>query len=198
LIELLVVIAVIALLVAILLPALNTAKSISRSSLCQSNLHNLAQAYASRQANLMLNGKQANAEVIRNPWGWPGDLSPYVGDVSEPFQCPEADPFKEGPSARAPGQAPTQPRPCRRINAAALTDVADATVSVNRRQMITWPTSFTPLWKGLVFAGMDTRPESLQLVAIGVVVEAKKLPESSWKGSPWATRLSAADGQGAV
>ncbi|MFP4054747.1 MAG: type II secretion system protein [Phycisphaerae bacterium] len=96
LVELLVVIAVIALLVAILLPALNTAKSIARSSLCQNNLQKLGQAYASRQANLMLNGKPANTEVIRNPWGWPGDLSPYVGDMAKPFQCPEAEPFEEG------------------------------------------------------------------------------------------------------
>jgi prepilin-type N-terminal cleavage/methylation domain-containing protein len=68
LIELLVVIAVIAILAALLLPALNGAREASRQSVCRSNLH---------QIHLALESYKNDTELYG--WGWDMGIQPYLG-----------------------------------------------------------------------------------------------------------------------
>lgn len=100
LIELLVVISIIALLIAMLLPALGGAIESARNAKCRSNLHQLgiAQfAYASTNDNQFTaarrwvattKGGYGNPTDINNIYD--GDLYPFVGNVPEIYLCPVA------------------------------------------------------------------------------------------------------------
>ncbi|MFP4215848.1 MAG: type II secretion system protein [Planctomycetota bacterium] len=91
LVELLVVIAVIVLLIAILMPALQQSKDLARSALCKNNLKELTTAYSMRQADRMNKGRGYTDAVVRNVYGWPGELNEYAGGESDVFMCPSAE-----------------------------------------------------------------------------------------------------------
>jgi len=89
LIELLVVISIIALLVAIVLPVLSTARETSRSVACLSNIRQmgmLAMIYANENDNIIVydvySDPQANSEIKRRIWLW--TLASYL-DVGTDF-----------------------------------------------------------------------------------------------------------------
>ena len=93
LIELLVVISIIALLIAILLPALGAVKSLARSTQCLSNARQLATgfyAYASENNGETIGGFAQGNNVPQ----WCIALSDYYGDVDDALRCPEA-PYPE-------------------------------------------------------------------------------------------------------
>lgn len=107
LIELLVVIAIISLLVSILLPSLQQARDLARSTYCTSNLHHVgiaAETYATEfngyhppAAICRLWGEPASWDQMRaNVWGWDMLLRQYLGrdsgdNATDPLamlQCP--------------------------------------------------------------------------------------------------------------
>lgn len=100
LIELLVVISIIALLIALLLPALARAIDSAKAAQCRSNLHQLGvaqYAYASANDNVFTASRRWVA-TTRGLYGDPtdsrnitdGDLYPYVGNQPEIYLCPVA------------------------------------------------------------------------------------------------------------
>ncbi len=104
LVELLVVIGIIAILIALLLPALNKARQQSRALSCLSNLRQIAMAtqlYAHDNKDMLPYGDTS-------PWGnnWPTSLAPYLGkrlgagsgNVNWPavYKCPSAGLPDEG------------------------------------------------------------------------------------------------------
>ena len=94
LIELLVVIAVIAILVSVLLPALNRARAAGRSAVCKSNLHQIALAIKLYSADFGAYPLYVSPQPIPPPWAgsfspaqgaadyWPDQLKPYTHDIS--------------------------------------------------------------------------------------------------------------------
>ena len=98
LIELLVVVAIIALLVSILLPALNEARESAKKTLCAVNLHGLALAnclYASNHDGFFVPG----ASDIYDPGGglsrWHG-YRPTINDPFDPDKGPLSPYFQDG------------------------------------------------------------------------------------------------------
>ncbi len=103
LIELLVVVAIIAVLIALLLPALNSARALGRSALCQSQMRQLA--YGTR---LYADQNQDSFPTFyMNPpsytfWDWKVSIAKAMGmdlpdNYKEYFHCPEADITKPYP-----------------------------------------------------------------------------------------------------
>ena len=85
LVELLVVITIIAILMALLLPAVQTARENAQDTQCKANLHNLGIAYH-RYAST--HGDTATIGMYK---GWAGRLLKYSADVGEVFICPNDD-----------------------------------------------------------------------------------------------------------
>jgi len=96
LIELLVVIAIIALLMAILMPALQRVKKQAKAVACQSNLHQWAvvfEMYAGQNDGYFWSG-----DFNRGGWeqyAWVGPLRPYYSDEKEMRFCPTATKLRE-------------------------------------------------------------------------------------------------------
>jgi prepilin-type N-terminal cleavage/methylation domain-containing protein/prepilin-type processing-associated H-X9-DG protein len=80
LVELLVVIAIIAILMALLVPAVQRARQASLRTECASNLHNLGVAFHNWKA---LNGKKPFPTT-----SWVSELSPFVENTTKVFLCP--------------------------------------------------------------------------------------------------------------
>jgi len=94
LIELLVVISIIALLIALLLPAIERAREVARLTVCSSRLSQLALAqhgYASDHDGALTGCQSATAYPQWSPGFWPEALWPYT-DRAEVFLCPSQQP----------------------------------------------------------------------------------------------------------
>ena len=86
--ELLVVIAVIALLVAVIMPTLNSAFAYQRYINCAHNLSELGVAYGTMFANRRLNGETGIGALDS---GWPKEFEPYVASSQTVFWCPATE-----------------------------------------------------------------------------------------------------------
>ncbi len=81
--EVLAVIAIIAIIISILLPAFKKSKRNVYTTICQTNLHQMHVAFASRKVD-----SSAGSVQFTDPYAWPRDLAPYTHDSSL-FICPE-------------------------------------------------------------------------------------------------------------
>ena len=93
LIELLVVIAIIALLMAILMPALQRVKKQARAVACQSNLRQWGLCFKMYTDDY--NGRFSN--VSRDKYYWYSILSPYHSDSNDLLLCPMATKYVDNP-----------------------------------------------------------------------------------------------------
>ena len=96
LVELLVVITIIGILMALLLPAVQSAQSSATDAQCKNNLRNLGIAYH-RFATT-----QGDASTIGMYQGWSGQLLKYTADEGDVFICPEDDLDSFGSSQAIP------------------------------------------------------------------------------------------------
>jgi prepilin-type N-terminal cleavage/methylation domain-containing protein/prepilin-type processing-associated H-X9-DG protein len=85
LVELLVVITIIAILMALLLPAVQASRGAARSISCRNNLHNIGLAYKQLKT---AKGEKATIDL---PKRWASELLPYVEFRSSTYICPEDD-----------------------------------------------------------------------------------------------------------
>jgi len=95
LIELLIVIGIIAILISLLLPVLNSVRRSARATACLANLHQWGQAY-----HAYLNGNGGRSFVLgqfpsrldkgNNPQMWWEILQPYEAEMKQSLLCPEA------------------------------------------------------------------------------------------------------------
>lgn len=83
LVELLVVITIIAILMALLLPAVQASRGAARSISCRNNLHNIGLAYEQLKTN---KGEKATVDL---PKRWASELLPYVEFKSATYICAE-------------------------------------------------------------------------------------------------------------
>jgi len=84
-IELLATVAIVALLIALLLPALQNSKAAARTAQCANNLHQIHTAYTTKKAD------KNPEKPIGAPQAWPEDLVDYTDGDREVFFCPEHD-----------------------------------------------------------------------------------------------------------
>ncbi|MDC0935970.1 DUF1559 domain-containing protein [Pirellulales bacterium] len=82
LVELLVVIAIIGVLVALLLPAVQSARESARKASCQNNMHQMAVAYANLRAS------RPKQKKILTPAAWVNQFAPFVEENMSTFICP--------------------------------------------------------------------------------------------------------------
>lgn len=83
LVELLVVIAIIGALVSLILPAVQASRAAARSSVCQSNLHQIGVAYHTYLSSIP--SKAQGLPAV----GWCGRLRPFLEDQAKTYLCPE-------------------------------------------------------------------------------------------------------------
>lgn len=94
LVELLVVISIISILVALLLPAVQSSRAAGRKAECANNLHNIGIAHQTCLAKRIISGKSGGVEA----GGWTSTLLPYLEKQSSMFVCPgrrETDTLKD-------------------------------------------------------------------------------------------------------
>ncbi len=82
LVELLVVISIIAVLMALLMPAIQQARAAARNTQCKNNLHNLGLAFAQYS-------ERTKRPMLSN--AWPGQLTKYMENKTTPYICPESE-----------------------------------------------------------------------------------------------------------
>jgi prepilin-type processing-associated H-X9-DG protein/prepilin-type N-terminal cleavage/methylation domain-containing protein len=106
LVELLVVIGIIALLISILMPALNKARAQANAAKCSSNLHAMGQAMT--MYTQQYNCYPGHVALGRTTFAvWPTRLRAFLNNDQGIFHCPSQDPNLEWPSVVPPGSTAT-------------------------------------------------------------------------------------------
>ncbi len=104
LVELLVVVAIVAILAALLLPALAGAKLSARSAVCKSNLRQLGVAVVGFTQDNEHYPARTYWDTSISPfttYGWPAYLLPYVSSNTAVFRCPSTGPEFDWPTNRS-------------------------------------------------------------------------------------------------